>query len=64
MTNFKVLENTYGLLRNIKSYQDVLEVVVDFAKRSRKTEWKQKQAQYYELVGDSNEDIVKILETL
>lgn len=64
MTNFKVLENKYGLLRNIKDYQDVLEVVVDFAKRSRKTEWKQKQAHYYELVGDSNEDIVKILETL
>ena len=62
MTNFKVLENKYGLLCNIKEFDDVLSVVTDFAQNSRKEEWKTKQRFYYEKVGDSNEAIVKLLE--
>lgn len=62
MTNFKVLENTYGLLRNIKEYDVVLSIVMDFAKNSRKEEWKAKRNAYYEKVGDSNEAIVGMLE--
>ena len=38
MTNFKVLENKYGLLRNVRDYNDVLALVTDFASRSRKQE--------------------------
>jgi hypothetical protein len=64
MTNFKVLENTYGLLRNIKEYDEVLSVVTDFAQNSRKEEWKSKRRSYYEKVGDSNEAIVRLLEGL
>lgn len=64
MTNFKVLENTYGLLRNIKEYEEVLSVVTDFAKNKRKEEWKAKRRSYYERVGDSNETIVDLLERL
>ena len=64
MTNFKVLENTYGLLRNIKEYEEVLSVVTDFAKNTRKEEWKAKRRSYYERVGDSNETIVDLLERL
>ena len=64
MTNFKVLENTYGLLRNIKDYDEVLSVVTDFARNSRKEEWKAKRSSYYEKVGDSNEAIVGLLEDL
>ena len=64
MTNFKVLENTYGLLRNIKEYDEVLSVVMDFAKNSRKEEWKAKRNAYYESVGDSNEAIVGLLEEM
>ncbi len=62
MTNFKVLENTYGLLRNIKEYDKVLSVVMDFAQNSRKEEWKAKRNAYYESVGDSNEAIAYMLE--
>lgn len=64
MTNFKVLENTYGLLRNIKEYREVLSVVTDFAQNSRKEEWRAKRNAYYESVGDSNEAIVGLLEGL
>lgn len=64
MTNFKVLENTYGLLRNIREYEEVLSVVTDFAKNTRKEEWKAKRRSYYNIVGDSNEAIVDLLERL
>ena len=64
MTNFKVLEGKYGLLHNIKEYNEVLSVVTDYAKVSRKEEWKTKRCSYYQEVGDSNEVIVGILEGL
>ena len=64
MTNFKVLESTFGLLRNIKEYDEVLSVVTDFAQNPRKEEWKSKRDSYYEKVGDSNEAIVGMLEEL
>lgn len=64
MTNFKVLENTYGLLRNIKEYDEVLSVVSDFVQNSRKEEWKAKRDSYYGKVGDSNEAIVEMLEEM
>lgn len=62
MTNFKVLEKTYGLLRNIKGFNEVLTVVTDFAQNSRKEEWRVKRHSYYEKVGDSNKAIVELLE--
>ena len=47
-----------------KEYDEVLSVVTDFAKNSRKEEWKAKRNAYYERVGDSNEAIVGLLEGL
>lgn len=64
MTNFKVLENTYGLLRNIKEYEEVLSVVTDFAKNTRKEEWKRERQIYYQHIGDPNKSIVDILEKI
>lgn len=64
MTNFKVLENEYGLLRNIRNYDDVLAVVSDFAIHPRKSEWMSKRDSYYKKIGDPNESIVKILEKI
>ena len=62
MTNFKVLENKYGLLRNVRNYEDVLALVTDFASHSRKQEWMEKRQAYYQHVGDPNRLIVDILE--
>lgn len=64
MTNFKVLENEYGLIRNIRNYDDVLAVVSDFAIHPRKSEWMSKRDAYYKKIGDPNESIVKILEKI
>ena len=62
MTNFKVLENEYGLLRNIREFKDVLPVVQAFAAQSRKEEWMKKREAYFQRVGDTNGQIVEWLE--
>lgn len=62
MTNFKVLEHEYGLLRNIREFKDVLLIVQEFAAQSRKKEWMQKRDAYFQRVGDTNAQIVQWLE--
>lgn len=64
MTNFKILENKYGLLRNVAKYEDVLALVKDFAEHSRKQEWLEKQTKYNEQTGDCNRIITEIIEKL
>ena len=61
MSNFKMLENKYGLLRNIASFDEVLKTVQEFSETSRKSEWMQKKEAYYASVGDINKEIVTIL---
>lgn len=62
MTNFKVLENEYGLLCNIREFKDVLPVVQEFAAYSHKEEWMQKRDAYFQKVGDTNAQIVQWIE--
>lgn len=64
MSNFKMLENKYGLLRNIASFDEVLKTVQEFSETSRKSEWMQKKEAYYASVGDINKEIVTILENM
>lgn len=64
MSNFKMLENKYGLLRNIASYEDVLKVLADFASHSKKSEWIEKKDSYYKAIGDINKEITDYLEAL
>lgn len=61
MTNFKVLEQQYGLLCNIREFEGVLAKVQEMACKSQKAEWKKKQQAYFEKVGDANQQIVEIL---
>lgn len=64
MTNFKVLENQYGLLKNIGTFDEVLNVLKDFSSKSRKEEWLEKKDRYFVSTGDSNKRIVEILENV
>ena len=64
MSNFKMMEHKYGLLRNIASFEEVLETVKDFASSSRKEEWMKKKDAYYQAVGDLNKEITTLLEEL
>lgn len=61
MSNFKMLEEKYGLLRNVADFDGVQALLKDWAASSRKKEWKEKQKRYFESVGDSNAEIVHIL---
>ena len=62
MSNFKMLEEKYGLLLNIRDFDTVLNTATGFAKESRKEEWKRKRATYYSKVGDANKFIATLLE--
>ena len=64
MTNFKVLENKYELLRNVRDYNEVLALVTDFASHSRKQEWEKKRQAYYQHIGDPNKTVVEILKQI
>lgn len=61
MSNFKMLEQKYGLLKNVAEFEDVLSLLKVWASSSKKAEWKAKQAGYFESVGDSNEEIARVL---
>ncbi len=61
MSNFKILENEFGLLLNISDFDTLVSQVEEFAKVSRKNEWKKKIDGYNEKVGDLNEIIKKYL---
>ena len=61
MTNFKVLENQYGLLFNIRKFDNVLQKVMEMAQQSKKEEWMRKRTTYFEHVGDTNGQIIEWL---
>ena len=63
MSNFKMLENKYSLLLNIRDFKTVLDTAVKFAKNSQKEEWQRKRASYYSTVGNANEYIANLLES-
>ena len=62
MSNFKMLEEKYGLLLNIRDFNTVLNTAIDFAKESRKEEWLHKRDAYYASVGNANLFITDILD--
>lgn len=62
MSNFRMLEEKYGLLLNIRDFNAVLNTAIDFAKTSRKAEWQRKREDYYTSTGDTNSTIVRLLE--
>lgn len=64
MTNFKVLENKFGLLKNVALFDQVERTAIDYAEHSKKEEWMEKKKKYYAYSGDVNHQIVSILESL
>lgn len=64
MTNFKILEHQYGLLRNLPPSDEVVDLAVSFAQSSPKALWVSKANEYNAHVGDINQEIVAILNQL
>ena len=64
MSNFKVLQEQYGLLYNVANPIDAISLAVKMSSRSHKSEWMLKREAYYSQIGDINSKIVDILEEL
>ncbi len=62
MSNFKLLERTYGLLLNIGDFRTVLDTVKAFAEFPQKEEWIKKRNVYYASVGSTNLYLTQLLE--
>lgn len=62
MSNFIVLEKKYGLLHNIATPSKAIELAKEMSAHSRKAEWMEKRDRYYAQVGDTNANIVSLLE--
>lgn len=63
MSNFIMLENKYQLLYNVKDFERVMDLALDMSENSKKEEWKQKRASYYQNVGNPNAEIADLIET-
>jgi|AntRauTorcE11897_2_1112592.scaffolds.fasta_scaffold11967_2 predicted glycosyltransferase len=68
MSNFKILENEYGLLRNVSTFEEVLSVSEEFLNQEKiKEEHLSKSKEYFKSAGDLNKQtadvIYKILES-
>lgn len=64
MTNFKILESEYHLLNNLAPSDEVVALAEDYAKNSRKEEWKHRVKDFNFRLGDINQDIVSLIYSL
>lgn len=64
MSNFIMLQKQYGLLYNIASPAEAIRLAGQLSLQSHKEEWLHKREQYYSQVGDTNAQIVSLLENL
>lgn len=64
MTNFKILEHHFGLLRNLPPSEYVVDLAISYAKVSQKEMWMKKASEYNSTVGDINHEIVTLLNQL
>lgn len=62
MSNFKILEHDYGLLRNVSSFQEVLSVSDKLLENEKlKEEHLSKSNEYFESAGDLNKQTAEIV---
>lgn len=62
MSNFKILEEKYDLLKNFNNFEKVLACIDSFVKNTdNKSDWLLKRDNYYKNVGDINTNIYNIL---
>ena len=64
MSNFIMLQDTYGMLYNIANPVDAISKAEELSQHSRKAEWIQKREQYYSKTGDINASITELLTNL
>ena len=62
MSNFIILENKYGLIKNVSLKEDLLKVIDELTCNGVKKEWQIKKKKYFADTGNLNETIVNMIE--
>lgn len=61
MSNFRILEHKYGMLRNVPKDGNILEVIEELSADGTKDLWLQKRNDYFDAVGNTNQLIADII---
>ena len=61
MSNFIMLQDTYGMLYNIADPEEAINKAEELSTHSRKAEWIEKRKKYYSETGDINAAITNLL---
>ena len=61
MSNFIMLQDTYGMLYNIADPEEAINKAEELSSHSRKAEWIEKRKKYYSETGDINAAITNLL---
>jgi predicted glycosyltransferase len=61
MSNFKILEHKYDLLRNVLQNNNVLKVIEELSVEGTKEMWMKKKDSYFRTVGNTNQIIANII---
>lgn len=61
MSNFRILEHKYGMLRNVPKDGNILELIEELSAEGTKDLWLQKRNEYFDAVGNTNQLIADII---
>lgn len=64
MSNFKILESKYGLLRNVAIDGNLFAAIEELSKDGMKCEWMEQSKRYFQSIGNSNIIIADLIENV
>lgn len=64
MSNFRLLENKYKLLKNISSFDNILTTIDDLSGNACKADWTRKAENYFISNGNTNEILANMIESI
>lgn len=64
MSNFKLLESKYHILRNVALEGNLFDVIGELTEPDKKNEWMDKRNNYFSSIGDTNMIIAELIESV
>jgi len=64
MSNFKLLESKYQILRNVALEGNLFDVIDELTQPNKKNEWMYKRKNYFSSIGDTNMIIAGLIESV
>jgi len=61
MSNFRILEQKYSILRNVPKDNRILQVIEELSQDGTKEKWVKKRNEYFDAVGNTNQLIADII---